>query len=548
MTEKRRVSLDRVGDNVSYDMLSQADSDFAVSALSKGATRREVMGWLIAMGVTVSAAGSIVTVASKAVAQTPKRGGKLRVAYSTHGPSDTLDPAKFTASIDYFRGRMFYNSLIRLDDNMQPQPELAESFEANDTATEWTFKIRKDVRFHDGKPLTADDVIYSMNRHIGKDSISTAKTLVASISEWKKIDDHTVQAILNLPNAEIPVVLGTFQFKIIQNGTTDFTNPVGTGPFKIKEFKPGVHAVGVRNDEYWVDGRPYVDQINHFAITDAVARVNALLAGDVDIIGEVDAKAVKQVERTDGVSIFSVEAGQYNDIVLMQDKTPGNNADLTMGLKHLFRRDRLVKRILKGQGSIGRDHPIGSAYADHCSAVEPLPYDLDKAKHFIKKSGISAFELLVAEVGPGLSDTCLILQGEARKAGLNIAVKRVPNDGYWGAIWMKSPAHVSSWNARPTANIMLTLAYASDAPWNESQWKNEKFDKLLVDARGELDADKRAEMYCEMQRLVRDGAGTIIPYHMNYIDGIKDTIRGLTRVPLAPLGGWEWAETVWLDT
>ena len=537
------------GSSIQLGSMPSVDKDFVETALRKGASRREVMSWLMAMGATVAAAGSIVTSATEAIAATPKKGGRIRFAWDQHGPADTLDPQLYTASIDYVRGRLMYNNLTRLQEDLTAGPELAESFESNNTATEWTFRLRKDVEWHDGTKFTADDVIFSMMRHIGKDSTSKAKTLVGSIKEWVKDDAHTVRAILSEPNSEIPVVLGTFNFKIIKNGTTDFQNPTGTGPFKLTEFKPGVRAIHDRNDNYWGNGGPYVDRFETFAITDSVARVNALISGDIDMCGNLDPKAISQVDAAAGVETFKVPSGAYMDIVVRQDKGPGkNNPDLIAGLKYLQRRDRVLKIVQKGVGDIGNDQPVGPAYgAGWCNSQETRPYDPEKAKFHLKKSGVTTAELNVAEVGPGLTDICLMLQRECSKVGFDLKIKKVPNDGYWGAIWNKAPLHVSSWNMRPSANIIMTLAYKSDAPWNESAWKNEKFDKLLAASRAELDPAKRQQIDCEAQKLISDEAGTMIATHRAYVDALSSKLKGIPKVPVAAFGGLEFPEYIWID-
>lgn len=537
-------------DGPSFRELGTHDQDVVKAALKSGASRREVMGWLMASGATIAMAGSIVTAASDALASTPKRGGKLRFAWDLHGPSDTLDPILFTSSIDYARGRINYNNLCRLREDLTAGPELAESFEANDSATEWVFKLRKGVEFHDGSKFTADDVIYSMNRHIGDDSLSKAKVLVGDVIEWVKEDDYTVRAKMSAPNAELPIILGTFHFKIVKNGTTDFSNPTGTGPFITKEFSPGVRSVHVRNDNYWnTEGGPYIDEMEVFGITDSVARVNALISGDIDMMGNLDPKSIPQVEAAEGVEPFAVSSGAYMDIICRLDMGPGKDPNFVQAMKHLQRRDRVLRVIQKGVGDIGKDNPIGPAYgASYCNEVTAAEYDPDKAKSLLAKAGVTEAELHVAEVGPGLTDICLMLQRECAKIGFNLNVKKVPNDGYWGAVWLKKPMHVSSWNMRPSANIMMTLAYASDAPWNESAWKDESFDKILLEARGELNADKRYQMNCELQQKISDGAGTMVATHRAYIDGKSTKVKGLPRVPIAAFGGMEWPEYVWLDT
>ena len=155
------------GREIGFPDLDTRDRAALTEMLSEGCNRRTALAFLAGLGLSTAVSGSIVAEASQALADRPKKGGRLVVAHSAHGPTDTLDPIRNKATIDYLRGRMIYGSLIRLSDALEPQPELAETFEANDTATEWTFRLRQDVEFHDGKTLTADDVVYSMNRHIG---------------------------------------------------------------------------------------------------------------------------------------------------------------------------------------------------------------------------------------------------------------------------------------------------------------------------------------------------------------------------------------------
>jgi peptide/nickel transport system substrate-binding protein len=512
--------------------------------------RREFMQGVMATGLGVTAAGVLVAGAGSAMAQSPKKGGKIRFGWDQHGPADTFDPGLFTSTIDYARGRTHFNSLLQFNDDTSMRGELAEEWSVNDGATEFTFKLRKGVKWHDGSPFTADDVVYTMNRHLGEGSTSKAKGLVDMVSEWKKIDSHTVKAILSSPNADLPAILGTFHFKIVKNDADNidgyFLKPIGTGPFKTTEFVPGVRSIHVRNDDYWREPAN-VDELEIFAITDNTARVNALISGDIDIMGNLDPKAIRQVEAADGKEVFSVESGATTHIGAMVDREPTNNVDFVLALKHLQPRERIVRSVLKGQGGIGNDHTIGPSYADHCSSLAIRDYDLDKAAFHLKKSGITTATVHTAEIGLGAVDMCLVLQNEAKKVGFDLKVNRVPGDGYWGSTWMKHALTVTSWNMRPTANVMMSLMYKSDAPWNETQWKSEAFDKLLLQSRGVTDAGLREELYCEMQTMIHNEAGTILPIHRNYVDAIDSRVKGLPRVPLAAVGGCEFPEFVWLD-
>jgi peptide/nickel transport system substrate-binding protein len=513
-------------------------------------SRRDFLAAMSALGVSATAAGGFLT-SAKALAATPKKGGLARAASNLHGPDDQMDPIVFTSGIDYTRGRATYNNLVQMLDGMSLHPELAEEWTPNSDATEFTFKIQKGVEFHDGSSLTADDVVWSMNRHLGDDSPSVIKAFFTNVAEWKKVDSHTVKAILATPNSDLPQILGTFHFKIVQDGGAEkegyFNLPAGTGPFRITEFRPGVRSLHERNPDYWRDG-PNVDELELFAITDSVARVNALISGDIDIMGNIDPKAIKQVEATDGVEVFSVESGATTHIVAMVDREPTNNKDFVLALKHLQNREKLVRSLLKGHGSVGNDHVIGPAYADHCKALPIRPYDPDKAKFHLDKSGVDKAVVHTADVSPGSTDLCLVLQAEAAKIGLDLEVKKVAADGYWGTTWINAPLHITGWNMRPTANVMMSLMHFSEAPWNETKWMDERFDKLLVEVRGVTDPGLREEMNCEMQTMIHNDAGTILSLHRSYVDAIKSEVKGLPRVPLAAVGGCEWPEFVWLDT
>ncbi len=542
---KDRIIHNPTSEEISFCNLDAGDKSLVEGALKQGYSRRQVLKLMMATGVTFATAGHLLTSGGKAMAASPKKGGRLTFASDLHGPSDTLDPGLNTSTIDYSRGRSHYNSLCQINDDLSTRPELAEEYGSNADNTEWTFKLRKGVVFHDGSPFTADDVIYSMSRHYGDASTSTAKTLVADVTEWKKIDSHTVKAIMSGPNADLPVILGTPQFKIIKNGTTDFQNPVGTGPFKLVEFKPGVRSLHVRNEDYWREGAN-VDEIEITAITDKVARTSALLSGDIDMMQALDPKAINQVESAPGVGIWSVDSGAYMGICCMTNTSPGNNRDFVQAMKLIQRRKKIVKSVLKGQGTVGNDHPINIAYgADHCSELPVTEHDLDKAKFHLKKSGITSAELNVAEVAPGLTDICLLAQREAQKIGLDLKIKKVPNDGYWGAVWMKTPLNVVSWNMRPTANTMLNIAFAPDAPWNDTLWSDKRMGKWLKDARSATDPTLRHEIYCSIQKLVNEECGMVIPCHRNYLDAKSDKIEGIGRMPLGSLGGYEWPEFAW---
>ena len=534
-----------------YDLdfkdLSQADRDL-VDKMVKGGTgavtRRDALKLAMVTGVSLTVAEQLLTDGKAVLAATPKKGGSLRMASNLHGPDDQLDPVVFTSTIDYTRGRATYNSLTQIGEGLVPNPDLAESFESNADATEWTFKIRKGVTWHDGKPLTADDVVYSMKRHQGEDSKSVIKSVLTSIKEWKKTGPMEVKATMHTPNADLPVLLGLFQAKIVQEGTDG--GGIGTGPFILESFQPGVKSVHVRNKNYWREGAN-LDAIEITAITDPVARVNALLAGDMQMVTIIDPKAFRQVEAADNVKLLSTPAALQMGICCLKNAKPGENDDFVKGMQYIQDRKRIVKRILKGKGSVGNDTPIAAAHgADFCHELPQREFDPEKAKFHFNKSGYSSAELYVAPVVSGIEETCLLAQANCAKIGFDLKLKKVPTDGYWGAVWMKEPLNVVTWNMRPTANSQMAIQFGPGAAWNDTYWNNPRMGELLSLSLAETDPAKRHSLYCEMQTLIHNGSGMVIPAFSNINDGIASNVMGVPNIPLGQLGANEWPEFVWL--
>jgi peptide/nickel transport system substrate-binding protein len=529
-------------------LVGPEESTRILGALKRGANRRDVLAMLTAAGMQAALAGSVASVAATAHAQTPRKGGRIKVAGSTAAVSDTLDPSRQSNGTDYVRGFMFYNGLTYLDGSLTPQPQLAEEFTTKDAKT-WVFKLRRGVTFHDGKPLTPQDVIFSLMRHKNPATASRAKPLADQIDEVSATGPNEVTIRLIAPNADLPVILGTYHFHIVKEGTTDFNAGIGTGPYKVKEFKPGVRAVGVRNENYWKPNRPYVDEIEHIGIGEESARVNGLLAGELDLVLTVDPRSVSRVSGSGQHAVFETKAGPYTDLVMRRDSAPGNNADFVLGMKHLFNREQMVKSIVLGHGVLGNDQPVHPSMRFYFNGLKQRAYDPEKAKwHFQRANvGSAAIPMVVSPVAAGSIEIATILQHEAQKAGVNFDMRRMPADGYWAQHWMKHPVGFGMIQPRPSVDVMLSLFFKSDAPQNESGWKSDKFDQLLLAARGETDEARRTEMYADLQTMVHEESGIGIPYFTSSLDGHSRKLRGLSPIPLGGLMGFSFAEHVWLD-
>ena len=539
MDDKKKSSLDH--------LIGADESQRLMSCMQRGATRRDILKILMAGGVQATLAGGLATTAMTAHAQTPRRGGRITVASDTASVSDTLDPAKQSNKTDYCRGTMIYNGLTTLDASLTPQPALAESFATKD-AKVWVFKLRKGVSFHDGKPLTPADVVFSLLRHKDPATASKAKPLADQIESVKESGPGEVTITLTAPNADLPVIVGTFHFHIVKAGTTDFNAGIGTGPYKLKEFKPGIRSVMVRNDNYWKPGKPYLDEIELVGIGDESARVNALLAGSLDLVANLNPRSIERIKGSAGYAILETQSGAYTDLILRKDVGPGANPDFVMAMKYLLDREVMRKNITLGHAVLGNDQPIDPTNRFYLAGLPQRQMDLDKAKFHLQKSGITGRVPVVASTAAMYSvDIATVMQQSAQRIGLELELKRMPAEGYWSNHWLNSPVGFGNVNPRPSADVLLTQFFQSSAPWNESRYKSEKFDQLLTGARAEIDVGKRKQMYADMQTLIHEQAGIGIPMFLASLDGYSSKLKGLSPIPLGGMMGYAFAENVWLD-
>jgi len=540
---------------VEPQLITGQDSLRVFEGLNRGMSRRDALRMLGVAGVAAAGAGSLFGAAGKvfaddeaATAAKGKPGGRIRVAGMSSSTADTLDPAKGALSTDYVRHFMFYNGLTRFDRHLVPQLELAERID-NDKATVWTITLRKDITFHNGKGLSAADVVFSLTRHKDPATGSKVLPLMAQFSEIKATGPLEVQITLSSPNAELPSILAVSHLLIVPEGTTDFSQGIGTGPFKVKEFKPGVRSISVRNTGYWKPGLPYLDEIEFIAIADEPSRVNALLSGDVHMINEVNPRSTQRIAASTGHRVVDAPSGNYTDLIIRQDQMPGQNADFTQAMKYLLDREQVKSAVFRGYAVVGNDHPIAPGSRYHNTELPQRAYDPEKAKFLLKKAGMEkiTMPLVCSPAATGSVDIAVLLQQSAKSVGLNLNVNRLPSDGYWSNHWMKHPLSFGNINPRPNADVIFSQFFQSTAPWNESGWKNEQFDQLLMLARGETDDAKRAKMYGDMQTLVSENCGIGIPVFISNIDGVDQRIKGYSSNPLGGFMGYMFSEQVWLD-
>jgi len=494
--------------------------------------RRSFMGRAAAVGVSATMANTVL--AGAAAAQGAVKGGHLKAGLQGGESTNSLDPATWASDVPLNFGRLWGESIVEVDEKGEIEYRLAESVEASADAKTWTFKIREGVEFHNGKTLTPDDVVATLERHSDENSKSGALGIVQGI-ESMAVDGQNVVITLAQANADLPYLMADYHLMIQPNGGKDGVDAgIGTGAYTVAENQPGVRHVGQRFANYWdADNRGHADTAEVVVINDATARLAALQSGQVHMINRVEPKVVELVKRVPGVTVKNVSGRGHYVFIAHVNTAPFDNQDLMLALKYAMNRQEMVDKILQGYGSIGNDFPINASYPLFSDDIEQRSYDPDKAAFHFKKSGHSGSVLLrTSDVAfPGAVDAAQLYQQSAKAAGIDIEVKREPGDGYWSEVWNKQPFSTSYWGGRPVQDQMYSTAYLSTADWNDTKFFRPDFDNLIIAARAELDNAKRKAMYRDAAVMVRDEGGLILPMFNDFIDAISDNVGGWFEDP-----------------
>lgn len=504
----------------------------------KKASRRDFMAGATTLGVAATTASSMW--ATRANASEPKRGGHMRAGLNDSNTSDSLDPATFVATTMISISRAFRDSLVEVGQDDSAAPGLAESWEATPDAKEWRFKLRSGVEFSNGKSLTTEDVIASINVHRGEDSKSGAKGVFEGITEVKADGKDTVVVSLQDGNADFPFLMTDYHMNIVpsKDGKADVLSDVGTGTYLLKEFEPGIRAAFEKNPNAWQgDEFGYVDSAELITLLDDTVRVNALLSNDVDIINRPELKTLGRLKRVGSVNIIDTASNLAYTHPMRTEGAPFDNNDFRLALKYATPREEFVEKVLYGYGVVGNDQPLGPKFASYDPELT-VEMDMDRAKYHLKKSGVgnTAIKYQYADTAyGGAADAAQIFLEKWQEAGINVNLQKEPKDGYWSNVWNKVPFCACYWGPRPVEDMILSIAYLGGAAWNDTNIDIASVNALVIAARAELDTDKRKDMYQTVQHLLSAKGATIVPAFGKDIAATND------KVGIGPKlgGGWE---------
>ena len=480
----------------------------------------------------------------------PVKGGRLVIGTTGGGAGDTLDPTKLTSAGHGILGYTLGNCLTEIEEGGKLVGELAESWESSDDAKVWTFKLREGVTFHNGKTMTSADVIYSINLHRGDDSQSGAKGLLGQIADIQPDGDNAIVVTMSNANADVPYLMADFHLLVVPEGTDDFSAGIFTGPYQLQEFLPGERMLATRNPNYWKADRAHVDEVEILFVEDTTARISGLVTGEIHIAGRVDPQSAALINSSPGTSIENHPAAGHRPLLMQCDSAPFDNLDLRLAVKYSVDRPQILENVMAGFGSIANDQPIPPSDPFYSADIPQREFDPDKARHHLEKSGFDGtLELHTSNTTfSGAEAMAALFQQSAAQAGLKVDIIREPADGFWSNVWMKKNFVSGAWGGRPTADIMLTTAYSSGAAWNDTAWRREDFDQKLALARAETDFDTRKAHYHDLQLMIHEDGGAVIPFFVNNVDGIRDEVKGFYAAGTFEMSGLRVAERVWLES
>jgi peptide/nickel transport system substrate-binding protein len=546
------ASIDRCALEAGCDpgrQVFREEGDVEDPSAVEGLTRRELLKRAGAGAVVLGTYGKLAASAkalttSKAI----KRGGRLRVAFVGGGPTETLDPNRGSAIIEIGMATVMYEKLFdRRNPKGVVEPVLAESMEPNKNGDVWTLRLKPGIEWHNGKPLTVDDVMYTFRRILNPKNALAGINVISFIDakQMKKLDSRTLRLTFHAPFADPEAAFTTRFLPIIQNGFTDFRHPVGTGPFKLKSFTPGKGSLFTANKSYW-GGAPYLDELQYTDIPDPTARVNALLSGQIDAMEALPGAQVETLKKNASVRVLQSPNGGHSKLCFRVTDAPFSDVRVRQALRLLCNRPQTIQNGVFGLGVIGNDL-VCRFDPDYAHEIPQRQYDPQQAKSLLKAAGHENLQVTLesSSAAVGMLEAAQIFAQTAQAGGVTVKVNNNPADTYFSKIWGNVPFFQDEWGMY-SLHDQLALNYVSTGLYNGFKWSDPKVDGLFKQAQRTLDETKRRDLYVELQREMWDAGPDIVWGSPSVLDGLRANVKGLVPSAARPLGYFKF-ERVWLE-
>ncbi|HEX2045708.1 MAG TPA: ABC transporter substrate-binding protein [Gaiellaceae bacterium] len=516
-------------------------------------TRRRLLHGAAAAGLTLGAGGLLSACGGdgdETAGQTgtteggPSRGGRLRVAHVGAGKGESFNPARGSSFIDASRYFNVFDPLSRVGPTLEVEPGLALEWNPNEDSTLWEVKLRPDVTWHDGKPFTADDVIYTLGQMGDAKHVSHASVLNINLRDVRKVDDLTLEIPLKSPNARLFDSFVQQNTVIVQDGATDFTRPVGTGPFMFQSFTVGERSLCTRNPNYWEQGKPYVEEWEDISIDDNAARLNALLAGEVDMISQIPFAQAKQQQEQGDIQVIAAESPALQVFLMAVDIAPFDDVRVRQAFRLIADRQALIDGALFGFGTVGNDL-AGKGMPFYAEDLPPREQDLDEARALLAAAGHEnlTVTLHTSDIVPGFVEAATLFAQQAQGAGVTVNVKREPANAYFDTslLYTKLDFAQSFWTYS-SIPLWYEQALLSDAVWNETHWRDPETDRLIRQAQGAPDEETAEQLWRQIQETQYEEGGYIVWAYQHLVDGAAQNVQGVEPSSFFNLGGWNYRD------
>lgn len=450
---------------------------------------------------------------------------------------NSLYPGRGTTAEEYNVGVLLFNGLVRISEDLKLEPELATSWTANADATEWTFKLRDGVKFHNGKPFSAEDVVHTFALLADPQLASRARSTAEMVKTIETPDPLTVKFVLHQPYGSWPEMLIERHLKIVPKGVSMddmLVAPVGTGPFKFESYTPGDKLVAVNNADYWEAGLPKLKQVTLRIMPEDAAKIAALNAGDIDILWNVPLEAIKELSASQTIKVDPVPTGTWDGIVMKNDLKPFTDVRVRQAVLKSLDKAQLVQFALFGQGApthtpVPPNHPFFDASL-------PLKPDVAGARKLLAEAGYPrGFEItLNVPVGrPTRERAAVAIQQMLKPAGINVKLERVPYSRWGATVAGKAPFYMDGYLSRPTIDTATYPWYHSSGSWNKQMWnfKSDRIDTALDKGRLATSEDERKEQYKLFQKDALEDVPGVVMYVINFATAYRNNLQGYRTHP-----------------
>jgi peptide/nickel transport system substrate-binding protein len=502
-------------------------------------SRRQFLRGVAATGVTAGAGGLIAACGSSSSSKpgptptsaSPKYGGDLKVGLSGSSGADTLDPQNTFTYIDGARAQALYQPLAQLNNQARMELVLAEEVTPN-SPTEWIIRLQPGVAFHSGKPLTAQDVIYSFRRiktgNSGGIPFPGSSPLgPMDLNGLKALDSRTVLVPFTSPYASFYDQLAYWYYLyIVPDGfNPDKQTPNGTGPFVYQSFTPEQRSVFTKNKNFWMHGQPYVDSLTVIDFSDNTSLQNALSTGVIDAAGGFDGPGLAALSTVSGVKIVPSRSGAITPFTMRVDQAPFNDVRVRQAMRLLVDRPQLINSALDGYGWVASD--VFSPYDPDFNSALHRERDIPQAKFLLKAAGHEnlTVTLVTAPESTGMVAMATVLKEQAAAAGVTIDINQVTSATFLGKNYLTWTFSQDFYSYVPYLTMVATSMLPT-SPFNETHTNSPTLNNLYLEANQTLNASVRKQIEFEMQAYDFNNGGYIIPAFVDALDAYSTKITG----------------------